>query len=136
VPDEAIPDANAIRFTYSWAGDGTFQLVDGVAVTMTALPGVTLQATDGPLTGFWYELRDEADVALWQLVARNPLLNEIETVDDEALTTVSGEPGAGVAVVVVPALPDGVAVAVMAPPAGEVDAASTELLVHPFEASP
>lgn len=100
---------------------------------MTALPGVVLDPSEGELTGFWYELRDAAGQPLWQLVGRNPFRGTVEMVGDEGSATAPDDQDAGVCVVVVPALPGGTTVAVMAPPLGEPDGAAGELLIHTYE---
>ncbi len=136
MPEEFVAEADAIRFTYAWAADGTLSLLDGVRVAMTALPGVVLDPADAPFSGYWYELRTVTGAVLWQLVTNNPLAAVVELPDDTSPANVADDQAGGTVVTVVPAITDGVTVAVMGSPATQLDGPAVELLTHPFAETP
>jgi hypothetical protein len=133
MPDEVIPEADAIRFTYQWANDGTVGVVEGTRVVMTALPSTPLDPTDAPYEGFWCEVRDRNGTVLWQHVGRHPLAATVEAIGDaDGWAEGDDDVGNGVFVVAVPAVAGATTVALMGSPGGRRGENAVELLTHSF----
>lgn len=139
MPDEAIPSTDAIRFSYVTDAGGALILADATPVAITAVPSDELDVDLAPFTGFWFELRDVDDNALWRHVTLHPQRGTVEVYGDDG----AGDPPMGLlpddvnapfATIAIPALDGADSVALMGAPPGEPGGAVVELLVHRFEA--
>ena len=106
----------SLRLTFRFAGD-RITLVDRREVEMRAVPSDPLeQPTDR--SGFWIEVQDSARRAIYRRGMRHPLRLNSEVVgEDGRLTNVVSVAERGAFSLVVPNLPDGVELTLVATPA-------------------
>ncbi len=102
---------NALRLTFTYK-DGVIQLVSENEVQMVVGPGDSPAKT--PEQGFWVEMRDSSNKALFRRVLHNPIPVDAEVFSGEpgkTPTRVPGAPPEAIFSVVVPNLPDRAALA-------------------------
>jgi hypothetical protein len=94
---------NAVRLTFSYDGDNV-KLISQERTEMTVPPSDPLKG-DGKYKGFWAELMNGRDKAVYRQVMHNPTRNDAEVFPDTPGQSISREPAPkrkGVFVVVVP----------------------------------
>jgi len=112
-----VQPAKAIRMIFAFDGEHV-HLVSQQNVEMVLPPSDPLQGVEGH-KGFWYELRDAQDRALYRRVMHNPMQENVEVFSDDSKQSVARQTvpnRKGVFVVVVPDTEKGHAVTLSSSP--------------------
>jgi hypothetical protein len=106
-----VQGSNALRLTFSHK-DGVVQLVSKEEVEMTVPPGDAIEKR--PQRGFWAELHDASNNALFRRVLHNPIPVDTEVFSDDPGKTLARAPVApaeGMFSIVVPNQPEAASLA-------------------------
>jgi hypothetical protein len=116
-PSAEVNPTKAIRMIFAFDGEHV-HLVSQQNVEMVLPPSDPIQGVEGH-KGFWYELRDAEDRALYRRVMHNPMHEDVEVFSDDPKQSVARQivPNRkGVFVVVVPDTEKGHAVTLSSSP--------------------
>jgi hypothetical protein len=116
-PEESAGAPNAVRLTFSYAGDEV-KLVSQQAVQMVVPPSDPVKSYKKE-KGFWAELKGDQDKTLYRQVMHNPTRNDAEVFSDDPNQSISRAPAPqrkGVFVVVVPQVAEAAHVALSRSP--------------------
>ena len=114
---QAADDERALRLTFSYRGDD-IELVDAQAVAMFVPPGDSREGREA-VSGFWVELRDDAESILFRQDLHHPVAGDYEVFPEDPHGEIVRQPvqaRSGAFTLVVPETPEATSVVLVASP--------------------
>ena len=113
----AADEERALRLTFSYRGDD-IELVDAQAVSMFVPPSDPLERREA-VSGFWVELRDDAESILFRQDLHHPVARDYEVFPEDPHGEIVRQPvetRSGAFTLVVPEAPEATTVVLVASP--------------------